>query len=206
MPQYKLTYFDLRGLGEPIRMILHYADQKFEDHRITFEQWPALKPKTPYGQLPVMNVDGVDIAQSCAIARLLAKRHGLAGDGDVESAVLDSLIDFQKDFQGRVTTFFQVVAGRKEGDKDALLKDVFLPAFEEYTPYLEKALANSGSGFFGKKGVTWVDFFIANFTLTTKNIAAAAVAKHPELEKHCKKVHDIPQLQKYLSSRKETQF
>lgn len=34
MPQYKLIYFDVRGLGETIRQLLVLADQPFEDVRI----------------------------------------------------------------------------------------------------------------------------------------------------------------------------
>jgi hypothetical protein len=40
---YKLTYFNVRVLGEPIRWILLAADQKFEDDRIEVADWPAKK-------------------------------------------------------------------------------------------------------------------------------------------------------------------
>ena len=43
-PKYKLTYFNLRGRAETIRMLFAAADVKFEDVRITFEEWPELKP------------------------------------------------------------------------------------------------------------------------------------------------------------------
>ena len=43
-PKLKLTYFDVRGRGELSRFILHHAGREFEDHRITFAEWPALKP------------------------------------------------------------------------------------------------------------------------------------------------------------------
>lgn len=43
-PQYKLTYFGLRGLGEPIRYLLSYMDEDFEDVRVEKEKWSALKP------------------------------------------------------------------------------------------------------------------------------------------------------------------
>ena len=44
MPNYKLTYFNISGLGEPIRYLLAYGNQDFEDKRFDYlEQWPELK-------------------------------------------------------------------------------------------------------------------------------------------------------------------
>lgn len=43
--RYKLSYFNVRGFGEGIRMIFHYADVNFEDNRMEFgEEWDKLKP------------------------------------------------------------------------------------------------------------------------------------------------------------------
>jgi hypothetical protein len=43
-PTYKLTYFNVKALGEPIRFLLSYGGIEFEDHRIEKEEWPQLKP------------------------------------------------------------------------------------------------------------------------------------------------------------------
>lgn len=44
MPNYKLTYFSLKALAEPIRFLLSYADIPFEDDRINTDNWPKIKP------------------------------------------------------------------------------------------------------------------------------------------------------------------
>jgi len=44
MTNWKLTYFNARGGGEVIRLVFAAADVKYEDIRITQEQWKELKP------------------------------------------------------------------------------------------------------------------------------------------------------------------
>jgi hypothetical protein len=70
--QYKLVYFDIRGRGEFIRFIFAAAEQKFEDDRIKDVDWPSLKPRMPFNQLPVLGIKHKDgettvLAQSLAI-------------------------------------------------------------------------------------------------------------------------------------------
>nr|XP_008520565.1 PREDICTED: hematopoietic prostaglandin D synthase isoform X2 [Equus przewalskii] len=43
MPNYKLTYFNMRGRAEIIRYIFAYLDIKYEDHRIEQADWPEIK-------------------------------------------------------------------------------------------------------------------------------------------------------------------
>lgn len=40
---YKLTYFNITGLAEPIRFLLSYLNIDFEDVRIEYEHWPSIK-------------------------------------------------------------------------------------------------------------------------------------------------------------------
>lgn len=39
----KLHYFNITGLGEPIRWILKYGNVEFEDIRYEFAEWPEVK-------------------------------------------------------------------------------------------------------------------------------------------------------------------
>jgi len=72
---YKLTYFDIRARAEPIRILLALAKLPYEDVRLKFEDWKEMKGKTPWGQLPTLEMeDGKIIAQSMSILRFLSKK------------------------------------------------------------------------------------------------------------------------------------
>jgi hypothetical protein len=80
-PTLKLTYFDIQGVAEKIRLAFHLGGVEFEDVRIGFPEWAAMKPTTPYGQLPIMSIDGAPpMAQSDAMLRYagrLANQNGV---------------------------------------------------------------------------------------------------------------------------------
>ena len=61
---YTLYYFNARGRAEPIRLIFSQAGQKFEDRRISFENWPDMKSQMPLGQMPVLGLSSFSIAES----------------------------------------------------------------------------------------------------------------------------------------------
>jgi hypothetical protein len=44
MPEYKVYYFNVKALGEPLRFLMTYGNIPFEDIRVSREDWPALKP------------------------------------------------------------------------------------------------------------------------------------------------------------------
>ncbi|KAI6234507.1 Glutathione S-transferase sigma [Aphelenchoides fujianensis] len=92
-PAYKLFYFDCRNLGETARMILRYA----QDVRIDLAEWPQLKSTFPFGTLPVLEEDGRQLGESCAIARYLGRKYGLGGRDEWEEAKVDELMEYQRE-------------------------------------------------------------------------------------------------------------
>uniref|UniRef100_A0A1I7YRV2 glutathione transferase n=2 Tax=Steinernema glaseri TaxID=37863 RepID=A0A1I7YRV2_9BILA len=206
MPSYKLTYFPIRGLAEPARLLFHLAGVEFEDNRIEQEAWPALKPNTPFGQLPVLEFDGKVLAQSYAIYRYLANEFGFAGKCNFEKAIVDMIADSQKDFGIEVREYFRVAAGMAEGDASKLYEEKVKPAAARHLPLLVKYLKESGSGFFVKSGVTWVDLLIVEQLNTFKNFQSDILNEYPELDKFIETVRSLPQLKEYVEKRPVTQF
>ncbi|XP_039701666.1 hematopoietic prostaglandin D synthase isoform X2 [Pteropus medius] len=98
MPNYKLTYFNMRGRAEIIRYIFAYLDIKYEDHRIEQADWPEIKPTLPFGKIPVLEVNGLNLHQSLAIARYLTKNTDLAGKTELEQCQVDAIVDTLDDF------------------------------------------------------------------------------------------------------------
>lgn len=61
--------------------------------------------ETPFGALPVLEIDGRAVAQSNAVARYLARKYGLAGKDEWEELECDVLVDTLQDLkQGNTYT------------------------------------------------------------------------------------------------------
>jgi glutathione S-transferase len=99
----KLTYFDLDGLGEPIRLSLACAGASFEDYRFkSRDEFVAMKPHLKFGQVPCLTVDGTsEVVQSAAVMRYVARAFDVSGTlypSDLNvAALVDALIDQTKE-------------------------------------------------------------------------------------------------------------
>ena len=55
--------------------------------------WPDFKPNTLFGQLPHLRIDGLEISQSMAIARVLSRRAKLEGATEADFAMSEMLME-----------------------------------------------------------------------------------------------------------------
>ncbi|XP_055346017.1 glutathione S-transferase 1-like isoform X2 [Paramacrobiotus metropolitanus] len=133
MHTYKLVYFDGRGRGEFVRLLFATAGQKFEDYRVATPDWPAFKPKTPWGTVPYLEVDGKPLGETKVIIRLLGQRFGLLPSGDWDQALASSIVEKAMDiYDGMVKILFKTPDGEKanatkeymEVSVPTILKDV----------------------------------------------------------------------------------
>lgn len=98
MSNIKVTYFDMNGgRGEPIRLALHCMGQSFEDHRFSFAEFAEVRKGTPFGQVPVVEIDGEQITQCNALGRYFAKQAGLYPEDAYQALMCDEVMDAIED-------------------------------------------------------------------------------------------------------------
>uniref|UniRef100_A0A914DRK2 glutathione transferase n=1 Tax=Acrobeloides nanus TaxID=290746 RepID=A0A914DRK2_9BILA len=206
MVKYTLHYFDARGRGECARLLLAYGEEDFVDKRYTQEEFKEAKKSMPFGQVPVLEVDGKMLPQSFTINRYLARKYGLAGKDDFEQATVDAIGDSVMDFFNEFREWFLVAHGFAPGDKDKIFKEKYVPAAEKYFPIIKKYIKDAGNGYLVKGGPTWVDFHFAEFFDTLNNLIPDFYKTYPEFKKLSEQVHALPKLQKYLNARSKLEF
>lgn len=205
MPQYKLTYFNLRARGEISRLLFVVAGVPYEDHRVESSEWPALKKTTPYGQMPILEVDGEVICQSRAIEIFLAKRFGLCGKTDIEEAKVLMIRECVADLWDKCTAMH---IAKEEAKKAELRK-----AFEEgsmitYMTNLEKFLIQNkgGDGYFIGDSITYADLTFHHYLDLVKPLAKVDVPwdKWPKLKALNERVKSHPRIAEWIAKRPVT--
>ncbi|GMS84137.1 hypothetical protein PENTCL1PPCAC_6312, partial [Pristionchus entomophagus] len=164
-------------------------------------------PATPFGQMPVLYVDGKPLPQSFAIARFLANQFGFAGKTPFEAAWVDALADQYKDYQNELRPYMVVEYGFGQGDKDKLRKEVALPAIEKFYTILEKRAKDNGSnGHFVGNSLTWVDLLVSDHIGILESFIPNAVSSFPLVQAIRKKTTSDPKLKEWIDKRPVTPF
>ncbi|GAU88188.1 hypothetical protein RvY_00932 [Ramazzottius varieornatus] len=205
-PNYKLTYFDLRGLSEPVRYLFAYAKVEYDDNRIKREDWPAMKKDMPFRTLPVLEVDGQTIGQSKAIGRFLAKRFNLVGQDDIEQARVDALVDYLEDVKHAGVGLMTLFREQDEKKKQEMKDQFFGETLPDYMDVLEQHLRsnNGGKGFFVGSGPTWADFAVAVFMDALDKFQPGFLSKYPLLSAHKARVEDLKGTKEWIAKRPKT--
>ncbi|KAF9347614.1 hypothetical protein BGX26_000912 [Mortierella sp. AD094] len=94
---FEVRYFGLHGFGGIIRTILAANGAKVSN--IVPADWAVEKPHAPFGVIPLLketSADGkttINVAESDAIERYLAKKFGMAGDNAFEETVINTYVN-----------------------------------------------------------------------------------------------------------------
>nr|QST14962.1 GSTsigma1c protein [Diaphanosoma celebensis] len=201
MPNYKIYYFNMYGRAELARLILAYASVEFEDIRYSPAEWPQRKAKFPFKQLPVLEVDGKMLAQSRAISRYLARKHGLAGKDEWEQALADMYVDCIDDLIYGMRGAYMEKDPEKQKE---MMKKCMEEKVHPHALIVEKQLIKNGTGFLVGSEITWADLAYYGFFSLLKERCAGALKDTPHLQSFIESIGNMPTIKKWVSTRPKT--
>lgn len=209
---YKFVYLNLRARGEVSRLLFAAAGQDYEnvlfDAPMDFnlaDFWSAREqsPESfPYGQLPILEVDGQIIAQSHAIERFLADRFGLLGKpGSVERAQIDAVVEHCTD------VFNKFISHVFSPNKDELIVKHYNEYFPQKCDYLEAILKRNGTGWMVGNSMSLADISVYQNVLMTgvpDYVRQSLEGFNPLLLALGEKVESSPGISRWLQERPDT--
>ncbi|MFT4705833.1 MAG: glutathione S-transferase [Bradymonadia bacterium] len=204
-PTLKLYYFDFDGgAGEAARLTFHIGGVPFEDYRFMREGWKEIKPTTPYGSVPVLEIDGQMVAQSTAITRYAGKLGGLYPTDDMQALLCDEVMDMIVEIDSRLSmTMFIKDEDEKKTAREELAADKLPVVFKG----LERRLEGNGGEWFADKRLTVADLRVFVILRRLMNgvldhIPADIVSQiSPPLAAHFERVNAHPSVVAYYAMR-----
>jgi glutathione S-transferase len=184
--------------AEIIRIILNYGGIPFEDFTFKFEAWPEYKPKMPFGQVPVLEVDGEPLAQSTAIQRYAAKLAGLIPEDLFAAAKVDEAHALIAEMQDVIAPTNAVK------DPEAKIKarqEAIAGPLKEKLSKLASLLTSAGGKFLTGDAPTYADIAAYKFMSglvggTMDGIPTDVFDEYPELKAFHKRVAELPPIKK----------
>lgn len=211
----KLYYFNAYGRAETARMILKVCDIDFEDVRFEYDEaWFAMKKDFPFGQAPMLKIDGVTLCQSIAIFKYLASKYGLAGDNLLEDAQMDMIAHTINDLR---VPFRAIVLDKDPKRKVALREKYVTEELPFWFRNFERILTennpetNGEDGYFVGKKMSWVDImFACNMMPITYQSKCQVdlnkvIAPYPKLQALIKRVESHPKISAWIKERPNTE-
>ncbi len=201
MSKPRLIYFDIAGSrGEECRIALHLAGVDFDDIRIPFAEWPALKPKTPFGAMPILELPGKPpLAQSNAVLTYIGREHGLHPADAFEAARHEAMMSYVEDLRHNVGPTLRIADETQKRTAREELARNYLPAWGNN---VERQLADQP--FFGGDKLNVVDLklymVVRWFATGTVDHVPASVFDHcPKLKRVYQAVGDHPGVKAWLA-------
>lgn len=198
-----LAYWAIRGLAQPIRLLLNYVGEEFEDKQ--YEVGPApdynrdcwMNEKhslgLPFPNLPYYIDGDIKIVQSNAILRYIGRKHNLCGTTEQEKVNCD------------------VMENQIMDVRNGLVRLSYSSNFEKLKPDYVKDLPSKLKGlseFLGKKtwfageNITFPDFHVYEMLDVHKQLVPGCLDEFQNLKDFCDRFEALEPIAKYMKSNK----
>ncbi len=202
MSQLKLTYFDFHGgRAEPARLALHIGGVAFEDYRFAFPSFAEVRKTTPFGQVPTLHVDGVQVTQCDSIIRYAGKLAGLYPADAFQALLCDEVMCVVEEATVRLSPSFRMAGDEQKAARLELVNG----SMPIYLRWLQSQLLAHGGEYFADNRLTVADLkvFVDVRGLNSGRLdhvptdLVEQVA--PALNAHMQRIAELPAVAQYYS-------
>ncbi|NXU51949.1 GSTA1 transferase, partial [Turnix velox] len=193
----KLHYCNARGRMETIRWLLAAAGVEFEECFLqTKDDLTKLKKDGSllFQQVPMVEIDGMKLVQSKAIANYIAAKYNLCGKDIKEKALIDMYVEALADLNELIMMHAFQPADKKEQN----LANIVDKATNRYFPVYEKALKDHGQDFLVGNQLSRADVQLLETLLMAEECKPDILAKFPRLQSFKARISNIPAIKKFL--------
>lgn len=202
MPQLKLSYFDFHGgRAEPARLALAIGGVAFEDHRFSYPEFAEIRKNTPFGQVPTLQVDEVQVTQCDAIIRYAGKLAGLYPTDPYQALLCDEVMCVVEEASVKLGPSYRMTGDEQKAARLALVNG----SMPIYLAWLQSQLLAHGGQFFADNRLTIADLkvFVDVRGLNSgrlDHIPTDLVEKvAPALNAHMQRIANTPEVAQYYA-------
>jgi len=195
------AYWKIRGLAHPIRLVLTYAGEEFEDKVYECGSAPdydrscwtneKFSLNLDFPNLPYYIDGNLKLTQSSAIIRHLARKYHLDGKTEEEKTRIDVL---DAEIQDLRKNFANLCYGANfEQEKAGYLKN--LPAaIKQLSAFL------GDRKYFAGENLSYVDFMTYEYFFHLKQLNPAVIDDYANLKNFYERIEALPRISEYVKT------
>jgi glutathione S-transferase len=202
---YRLTYWNKRGRGEQVRLLLQELGQPYEDVHIDRQKLVELKKQGAkrlyFGSVPMLEDGDFRLCQAPVILSYLARKHGVMPEAPQGAAKADALVLGAEDLRIQYFELFGADSAKKQRTfVEGPLRTRWLPSFEGHLELNDNDRCFVGSSPTHADVAVW-DIFDSLIT----RVSGVTLADHPRLMAFQNAFAERPRIASYLSSERRAQ-
>jgi len=205
-----LCYWDIRGLAQPIRMLLAYTETEFEDKQLSCGPAPDYDKSCWFDQkfslgldfpnLPYFIDGDIKLTQTNAIMRYIGRKHDLCGKTEEERARVDMLAEQSMDLRNGWVRLCYSGSVYASGVDYESAKKAYLEGLPKTLQQFEAFLG--GRQWFAGSSLAFPDFHMYELLDQHKLMVPNCLADCPNLTAFMERFESLPQIAKYKKSPK----
>ena len=195
--KYVIQYFDSSGRVDVLLLIAEVGSVPYTFDGVTEEDWPSIKPKHRYGQVPCLTIPATNqsIYQTTAIARFLAQEGGLYPSDRLQATQTE---EYVASVEEAVNKLIDVVYFTAPENKEEALKKFSEGILKTVLQALSVILEKNG-GFLLNGELSWADLVLLDFLLMALD-AGVDLSPFKTIVEFKERIEKISKVKAYLDS------